>query len=272
MQAIDLSHSRLLILRVSAAERESLLATSGRSKISMKFVQTDAEFLEAAHSRATAAMIWEVSRRMPPTRNSIACGLMETPTWTPFLVRADLTPAATREIAVLSRPWSGSIEWAVSLIGFDDLSHDIARLVDTRQVIGGATTAIIRSIVPLVPPPIDTIVATAAIIGRTRTSVDELARRCGWRVETMRAQLRKLGGPSPHHLLGSCLLLHTAWRLEVEGLSPKEAACAAGYSGLSPWSAMSEYVLRRSGLRLRRLGKEPAFTDLLDAFVGVFGR
>lgn len=148
MQAIDLSHSRLLILRVSAAERESLLATSGRSEISMKFVQMRTLVL-ATVTCACGTAIASSQTSMTSSPTGVISGTV---------TDSSLTPIAGAEISILLsqvraiadergrfqiiRIPTGSYILRVRRIGYESIAASV-------QVEGGDTLRLALTLEPM---------------------------------------------------------------------------------------------------------------------------
>ena len=113
-----------------------------------------------------------------------------------------------------------------------------------------------------------TILASAALVGDRRTSVNELAHSCGLAKRTLEWRLAASGRPTARTVLGWMTALHAVWRMEVLGWSPKRAA-SEGRFGSS--ELFAGYVKRHAGGRPLALVRG-GFTALLDkAELAIFG-
>jgi hypothetical protein len=68
--------------------------------------------------------------------------------------------------------------------------------------------------------------------------------------------------PTPSHLLGLMITLHTAWRLDVLGWVASEASSAGGFGKNS--RALSKYIARHMDVDFDRLGRAGTFDVLLE--------
>jgi hypothetical protein len=268
---------RTLLLRVSSFERAALEGVPLAADITSVFCETDAAFVEAFHQAdrgpGICGVVWELSSRMPPRAEALPQALLAAAANARLLIRADINPAAMREIAALARlrvP-ARSLEWYVSLAGIEDdeLVADVRALVSDRGN-GNVDQVMLAAVDPRIAPAVRTLVATTIVAGRRRRTVRALAERLDWKVRTMESALRRARAPELRGLLSWSLILHAVWHVERLGLGPKQVAHLAGYRGVSAAGALAEHIHRHTGLRLRTLTAHGTFVSLLDRFVQRF--
>lgn len=97
-----------------------------------------------------------------------------------------------------------------------------------------------------------TILASAALLGNRRTSVNELARLCGLATRTLEWRLAASARPTARTVLGWMTVLHAVWRMEILGWSPKRAASEGGFASGELFAA---YVKRHTGVRPTALAR-----------------
>jgi hypothetical protein len=175
----------------------------------------------------------------------------------PLLIRARLAPASVREIARLA---SLTTHFQVSLIGYDDVAHDLGRLL--RRDGGRPDRYIIERAVRCAAPGIRDILTTAAIIGRRRATVGVLAAHCSLAERTLEARCEKEGVVPANRLLGSIGSLYALWSLDVRGHAPKTVADSMGFRSAG---TLANYMNRHLGGRIREM-KSKGFWVALEAF------
>jgi len=184
---------------------------------------------------------------------------------TPIVWRFVLTPEAARRITLIAG-WLPN--GRVSLRGFDDLNADVDELLQSPI----APTAELRVLEGLAlgpPPQVHMAVVAAAILGRRRRRLADLARACRAPPRTIQWQLSHHGEQTASDLLGWSVALHTMWRVDVLNWSLKRSAVTAGFpSG----DALSDYVCRHVGRRPRTLHLQGGFEALLGQWRGLLSR
>jgi hypothetical protein len=249
-----------VLFRVSSLQQRLILAAA--RPYTAVFCQSDHQFCDLLNSQHTA-LVWESSSRMRHGRDPIPRDVVTAAGRLPLLVHAELGRANAEMITRLGRQAPDS---RVSLEGFDTLVDDIdAMLINPSET--PADHVVISCTIDGIDPSIRDIMLCAAIAGKRRIVVTELARGCQCSVRHVEARLHRAGVPGPRRLLGLSLSLHTAWRLEVLEWSAKKTAGAAGLESLA---ALGGYVQRHSGSRPRALRRAGAFDALLHHFLRIF--
>lgn len=252
----------MLIFRVSPDERRRLESQLGRHVC--LFAASNAEAAAALKRTDAIGSVWELSDRMPDGSN-LPVTVRHSDNELPFLVHAQLKRSVVRDLVSLSRSVSAL---QISLCGFDDLVEEARRVIDGRRE-PSPDQAILKSVAAHADGVLD-IVATAAIVGRRRTSVRELADVLRLRPRTIEWRLKSVGMMSPERLLGRMLSLHVLWRMQKLEWPLKRIAAAAGFSGPP---AISNYILGHIGLRPTRAAADREFEEWLAVLVqGFVGR
>jgi|KBSMisStaDraftv2_1062788.scaffolds.fasta_scaffold45350_3 hypothetical protein len=246
----------MLIIRVSPDERRRLETELGR-QVGL-FAASNAEAVAALRRADVIGIVWELSDRIPggPTLPSmVRCAANDLP----LLVHAELRRPIVRDLVALSTSVSAL---QVSICGFDDLVHEVRQVVNGRRE-PSPDQAILNTVASHTDAVLD-IVAMAAIVGRRRTHVRELADVLRIRPRTIEWRLKSLGMMSPERLLGRMVSLHVLWRMQKLEWPLKRIAAVAGFSGPP---AMSNYILGHIGLRPTRAAAERRFEDWLALLV-----
>ncbi|HVT40204.1 MAG TPA: hypothetical protein VHE78_14280 [Gemmatimonadaceae bacterium] len=215
------------------------------------------ELALAAQKDDVAIIVWELASGAEGQIESVAEAMHNRAEAAPILVRMDLTKAAARQVLVLARYLP---EAQVSLRGHDDLESDINMLYNEPGG-RGAYAAIVQRLLPLTHGRARDIVACASVAGHSRTSVRSLARLCGVPVRTLEWKLRAAQQAPAKILVGWMVALHSLWRLDVLGWTPKRTAHAARFHSGEAWS---NYVGHHVGARPATLLREGGFESLLD--------
>ncbi len=183
---------------------------------------------------------------------------------TPLVFRAEASPQLVSAISqlsrrafALSRAWRLWLRDDTSLTGPSLSFRDLEMLPPFRQIIEAFTPWKYRG-------SRDILVA-AALAGVVRRHVPAFARSFGWSERTVSWLLRREGLPDASSLLAWALILHTVWRLDVLRQAPKRVAFHTGYAGIGGVSALSEFIFRRTGRRLRTLRSSGSFATLQSA-------
>jgi hypothetical protein len=180
-----------------------------------------------------------------------------------------VTKAAMTAVGELARlVQDGRHDWRVSLRGFDDVARDVTALLDDSPRMD-ACQVVLEALAPRIEYAIWDIVAATTILGRRRLTVRRVAKAFACSCRSLEHRLHEAGGPEARSIVHWVTVLHAAWRLEVRGLTPRQAAIEAGYRGRRPSAALSERVHRHLGRRPRALGRPGVFVELLGAFLGL---
>jgi hypothetical protein len=239
--------NRRLLLWLSVDERIRVQAALG-STVGI-FCDSYSDVVAAANSGNIDAIVWELSRahqQAEPLQSALGDLARSVPT----LLRADLMSTSVRQITALAAVAS---DLRISLsAGGDDLVEDIRALLVT-QATTSAEHAIIRRLLPAVAALGPEIVVGAAVLGKRRRHVGELASVIGRTERTLEWRLRTAHAPTPGTVLGWMVSLHSLWRLEISCWPVKRAAHTAGFKDSSTLSNYLKYhlgVRARSALRL----------------------
>jgi hypothetical protein len=258
-----------VVARISRRQQLEVSLADAGGTVGIQVARDDAELISLARDLALLGqlrcIVWETSVdqpcRWPTVRSAIHLGRH-----VPTVLRTDLTRRAVRDIHELARySVENALNWRVSVIGLDTLADDVNAAVDWMSPCD-AHTVILSHAASFLTGRSFEILAGATMLGRRRVSVTDLAVACHTTERTLRARLQQSQLPSPNELLGWILLLHSVWRLERLGLSPKQAAYVAGYGGIAPWAALSEHVFRRVRRRTRSVADSEVFEGLFCQF------
>ncbi len=232
-----------LIFRVSAEEQAHVQEKHGFAIGT--FCETQAEVLAALAEPGVSGLVWELSSKVPRLPEAIPAAIGVAAQRIPLLVRADYSSSNMREIVALA---SVAAQLRVSLCNFDDLADDLTGMIaDPPET--NAEQMIIKTVAPRLDALVRHIIVVAAIIGKRRTHVTDVAHLTGLNERTLEWRFRAVGGPTPTKVLGWMVALHTMWRLEVLGWSVKRAADAAHFRDAA---ALSNYMYGHFGARPRR--------------------
>jgi hypothetical protein len=240
-------------------EERELLGRVVGAGADVLFCATSDDVRRTLETRSVTGLLWRA--RSQPVGDIVAAlrhAQERAPdAWT--LLRADLTAGAA---SVICQVASMIRETAlVSLCGFDDLGRDIGRVIAGSPTDGALT--ILSSITPPLVAREREIVVAAALLGRRRRYVRDLAVACRRSIVALERQLRNAGLEPPENILGRAISLHGAWRIEVLSQQVKQAAADMGFG--SP-QAFSNYIMRHTGMRPRTLAEMGTFSGLLARF------
>ena len=139
---------------------------------------------------------------------------------------------------------SRSIRCRISIRGLDNFGSDLRGMISGNDD-RGATRLILEEIAREIPAIARDVVVGAAAIGWQRTSVADLATACHIAERTVDWRLAHAGLISGSALLGQILCVHSVWRMEVLGWSPKQTA---GRSGFGNVAAFTNFLKRHTGM------------------------
>ena len=250
----------LVLLHVSPPEYAAVASQLGSVASVCRLTSPEAS---RRHDMAFPEIIvWELSRHMPGNVQPLPAAVLQASADTRLLLRVELNPATLREVV---RVVGGGHHVEVSIQGVDNLGDDIRRFL--IEGAGGAEKTLIHRLAPLVHPKIRDILVTAAIAGRHRTRVRDLAALCHMPVRTLEWQLRAANTITARQLLGAVLALHSVWRMERFGWTLKRTAKMAGFNGAE---SLGNYVDRHMGARPIALARDGFFVTL-ERFARMLG-
>jgi AraC-like DNA-binding protein len=116
---------------------------------------------------------------------------------------------------------------------------------------------------PALPPEVLQVIVAATILGRSRVSVNVVARVCRISERTIERRLRGAGLPSVRSLLAGALVMRSVWNLEVRGEDVKHVAAKLRFESVATFSA---FVRRQTGRTPRRLREKGSFLYLAEQF------
>jgi|SRR5690348_7319927 AraC-like DNA-binding protein len=156
----------------------------------------------------------------------------------------------------------GGIPALVRLDARQGYSDMVRSLID-REFSPEATAMIIRRIAEDSALRLDPLLVMSIVAGVRRLEVKAFARLAGLPERTLERRLAVSGLPRAVSLLASSLMLHSTWRLEIEGQRVKEAAVAGGFTSRDAFAA---FIRRHAGCTLTHLAKPGSFLRLLERF------
>lgn len=166
--------------------------------------------------------------------------------------------SAIRMLAIHERAaWS-----RVSIVGFDDLSGDVAAAaIGDRS--RGALPRVLARLAPLLVERCDAaeIVTLAASIAVRRRLVSDLAMACATAVVTLNRRLKHSGLVPAAELLDQLLCLHAAYVLDFVGLTVQQAASCCGFDTRA---AFDDFVRRHTALTPAEIARRHAFENLVE--------
>lgn len=182
----------------------------------------------------------------------------------PLLLVIRLTQRAARHVLTCA---ATQLSLAVAVRGIDSIERGVETLVDNKRPTD-ALLQIAQRLPAAWAQPNRGLATEAALVGRRVCSVPEWAVMRKTSVRTLERQISRAFRVTPTRLLAWMLFLHTAWRIDELGWSPKRAATESGAS--SPYELRRRFqrtVPANSALPLRHL----SFPDACDAFAGFLG-
>ena len=129
----------------------------------------------------------------------------------------------------------------------------------------GAERAMLMRITSQVAPSLRLFFAACALTPPHEHTVSRAVSNAGAAVRTIEQRLSRLGYPSAQTIVGWHRVLHAAWRLDVRGLSIKQAI-GSGDTSLGSPRALANLVRRYAGLTLTELRQPGRFAALLRRF------
>lgn len=163
-----------------------------------------------------------------------------------IILRTDLDSATASAICRVNSLLPASSR--VSIRGIDNLSLDIEAM--ERYDEPTAHHAIIAGLSISAPDSIRRVLVAATHLGAARVTVDRFAIACGVSRRTLEEHMCAHVGSSPREFLGTMLVLHSLWRLDVLNWPLKRCAGVATYR--SP-EALANFLSRRLQRRPREL-------------------
>lgn len=220
--------------------------------------RTEAEVVASLNRPGVCALIWGLSSKSP-WGVRIPATVLEAGRDMLWVMRADLSPGAMREMATFAR---GDLDWRASLVGFDSLIDDAEDALLGRLT-RDCYPALVRAADAAASPDAISLVCPALIAGRRRLTARRFASRLGVSPSTLEWRFRRFCLPTPREVIDESTLLHTLWRLQVLGVTPKEAARLGHFSDST---ALGDFLQRRLGVRSRYASHTNSFDRLLDDF------
>lgn len=232
----------------AAADREALAASAGINAI---FCNSGERLLQAASAGRTECIVIDPALVRDWGRTKGARALLGE---VPVVLRTALSSVAAQALIELA-------EWIpighISLCGDDRLAADIKQLLDVPVSPAPALT-----LLPKVGSPLKREAIAAAVLGRRRSHLIDLARVCGLPTRTLQWRFERYAGGATtvSCVLGLSLALHTVWRMERLGWTLKRCAAEAGFHDAH---CLSAYVQRHVGQRPRELMHGNGFDRLV---------
>ena len=230
------------------------------------FCRRDVELLAALTREDACGLVWDVSHAMPARAPGVDAEVLNAMRSMPLLLRADWNPSA---IGIVSAAASVRDDVRISHADSDDFIRELDRLVG-NPVERGAEQAVIRRLLPEVPAAVADIVLVAIVTAKRRTSVSELATRCGSSKGALLYRLGAVKAASPGALLGRLTAQHAAWWRGVLGWSAKRTAVELGYSVARGSVALDHFVRNHAGTGLRAMTDPACFWSLLERSADLF--
>jgi AraC-like DNA-binding protein len=134
-------------------------------------------------------------------------------------------------------------------------------LYPPRVPSAGETLA--RHVVPIVPGPFRPFVLVSALKASPELNVETIAAWSGVPRRTLQRMLQRARLPSAGEVLGSCIALHVAWWLDVQGWSAKQIVNEMRFSHES---GIVRVLRHYFGCSIRTLRDEGGFQGLLRRF------
>jgi hypothetical protein len=205
----------------------------------------------------TAVVVWELSAATFGEREAVASAIAARGPAVRVVCVAGINSAAARWIlwAAERLPWAD-----ILLAGFDDVAGRLRKLTRDTQAVA-AHACILQHLVPMAAPAVVDIIACAAVIGRRRSSVADLATAMGVAQRTLQWRLSTGGCLPARDVLGWITTLHTCWHLHVCGWPAKRVAAEANFQSPEAWA---NYCRRHSGRRPKSWLASGGFMVLLE--------
>lgn len=202
-------------------------------------------------------LLWQAAGGLAEGVDLLASSLASSRVPIVVLVRAGLCTSTVNGILSIARAAPLGV---LSLTSYRTLGEDLCDIAAGR-LYPLPTMAIIRRLLRSWPPDINEILIAAAVVGRARVAVAELAAVCKLRVRTLEWHLQRAGIIDARRLLSWMLALHVVWGLDVMRRPTKQVAVAAG---LSSAGSLAQFLRRRAGFGPKSLQHFGGFDSLLD--------
>lgn len=221
----------------------------------------EASWKLAAEVARYAAVIWELDPSAQDANEEFA-EIVSQGAPVAMLCVATLTSAAARQVLWISRRIPAAV---VCLKGIDDIP---AKLILATEAKGHRSAQSITAtrVLPRVANRASSIIAAAIALSTRRASVHGLSCATGLAVRTIQWRLAGVSLPSANRLLGWCLALDSAWRIDTLAYSPKRVATGAGFASVEAWAV---YCRRHVDDRPHEWIANGGFPRLLDRFTAL---
>lgn len=225
--------------------------------------RTMAELSEGLHDEQTGLVICDLQDRTGSALSQLT-RLEEARQWPPMVVCCGLKPADAVDIVTLAR------------LGLDirpvirDQAGYAASLCEAIRRAGEPwpDSSILACLDPGMQPFLLQVLSAIVVLGRTRIPVSAVGQACKTSERTIERHLAEAALPSARSLLGKCLALHSAWRLEVLDQPTKEVAAISGFDNASAFGA---YLRRHVGATPGELRHRGSFSRLLGLLLRQIG-
>ena len=177
----------------------------------------------------------------------------------PLILYCLPTPAALRNLPDLIAVTRGL---NVVFRNCEHLGLALSPLLHPPRVASAGET-LARHVVPIVPGPFRPFVLVSALKASPALNVETIAGWSGVPRRTLQRMLQRARLPSAGEVLGSCIALHVAWWLDVQGWSAKQIVTEMRFSHES---GIVRVLRHYFGCSIRTLRDEGGFQELLRRF------
>jgi hypothetical protein len=235
-----------------AAEQIGTLAT-------VRFCETVARLLELVAGEEVDAVVADLQDADGASTVPAFGALRRRAPQLPLILHCLPTPAAVRELFDVIAVARGVIP---VFRNYEDLGAALSPLLRPPRVPSAAET-LARHVVPLVPGPFRPFLLVCALKAVPSLRVSTAAGWSGASRRTLERSLRGARLPGAGVVLGSCVALHAAWWLDVQGWSTKQVVAEMRFSHAS---GILRVLQRHFGCSVRSLREEGGFPELLYRF------
>lgn len=179
-----------------------------------------------------------------------------------IVVRESLADAAAGDVVRLA---GARVPARLSLRGVAPIADALVAALG-KQPDAGADLAILERVGPLVPFRTRAFLLVCAASPSPRLHVERASMLLGVARRTLENRLAAAGMPPAHRIVGWCVALHAAWRLDVLGHRPKRVAADLGFSSSA---AIANLLARYCGCSPTSLRVHGGFQVQLERFAAL---
>ena len=247
-----------IVIACLQSDHERVAVLNGSRGRNVRLCEDVAGALTALTASVIVGLIVEVHPALSADLDALIIAARALSIPPPIVVRLAVRASAMDRFLCSPQLRSGH----VSLIGFDSLEADMARLFSPTPD-NSARSVILSRVIPSVDASIADAIVVAVIIGGYHVTVRDFARYCNISPRRLSERLAQADAPGAKQLLMWSLLLHTQWRVSCLGWAAKRAAHVAGFRSSE---VLSRRIERTTGQRLGPICRTDSFAATLDEF------